>query len=82
MRRRAVADIVVGVALVRLVQVRCGSQAIERVVTVIMGSCTIDHLRDVVDRVELIFEISQVLLLSHSWLYKGSYEVKPKKKHS
>jgi hypothetical protein len=35
------------------------SQAIKWVITVVVRACTVRHLRDVVDRVELILKIRQ-----------------------
>ena len=59
MRRSAVPEIIIRVAFVWLVRVRCCGEAVKRVVVVIVCAGAVNHLRDVVDGVELILEVGQ-----------------------
>ena len=59
MRCRAVANIVKRVALVCLIRMRRGCQAIQRVIVVIVDICTVGHLRDVANGVKLILEVGE-----------------------
>ncbi len=59
MRCGTVADVVISIAFGRLTRMGGGCQPIKRIVAVVVLSSTIDHLRDVVDCVELILEIGQ-----------------------
>ena len=59
MRRRPVADIVVSVAFVRLIRMCRGGEAIESVVGIVVCAVVVDHLRDVVQAVELVLKVGE-----------------------